>query len=602
MKKLLIITLSICILSCNSSEKKTEEKIGFENPEMDEMWGNQKDIKTLSDSPKNDLFDDGNYAMFIHWGIYSNIANKWKDSTYYGISEWIMNPRRANIPAGEYMAEAKNFNPINFNANEIAQLAKDAGMKYIVVTSKHHDGFAMYDSKSNDFNIVKASPFARDPMKELSKACKDLGLGFGFYYSHNQDWTFPGGNGGPSSNEKGEKVGFDYYFKHKCLPQVEEITTEYGDIALVWFDTPGDMEKKYVEELVAVVRKNQPNALISGRAGHGLGDYLSLGDMNIPTENEEGLWETVDVTNDSWGYAWYDENWKSPKLILKNVISTVARGGTYMLNIGPKPDGSVPTEAITFLRESGEWITKYPQIVYKAKPSPWGHALPWGDVTVTADNKLNLCVYQWPLDGKISLPGLSNDIVSANLLVNGEKQEIETSNKNGWVTFQLPAKRPEKLISVIEVELDGKPEVNTTMGIDSVFPTVIPVDMAKAERCEIAEKKWMEKFGEWKHIKQAQNWTEESKVTWEVDVMEPGYYQVDLNYAGNGRMVWRVQTDEGVMLQNEQDASHIYKFFQIGHLKFNKQGKHIISVSFVDGQMETASLKMIKLTPIASMD
>ena len=159
---------------------------------MDEMWGEQSSLGTDAPASRTALFDEGNYAMFIHWGLYSNIANKWKDSTYYGISEWIMNPRRANIPVEEYKAEAKNFNPVNFNAKAIAQLAKDAGMKYIVITSKHHDGFAMYDSKSNDFNIVKATPFARDPMKELAKACKELGLGFGFYYSHNQDWTFPG--------------------------------------------------------------------------------------------------------------------------------------------------------------------------------------------------------------------------------------------------------------------------------------------------------------------------------------------------------------------------------------------------------------------------
>lgn len=601
MNKVLIIILSIFILGCNSSEKKTEEKVDTKTPEMNEIWGDQKSIKESSSTPRNDLFDDGNYAMFIHWGIYSNIANKWKDSTYYGISEWIMNPRRAGIPVGEYMAESKKFNPINFNANEIAQLAKDAGMKYIIVTSKHHDGFAMYDSKINDFNIVKASPFARDPMKELSKACKDLGLGFGFYYSHNQDWTFPGGNGGPTVNEKGEKVDFDYYFKYKCLPQVEEITTEYGDIALVWFDTPGEMEKKYVEELVEVVRKNQPKALISGRAGHGLGDYLSLGDMNIPIENIEGLWETVDVTNDSWGYAWYDENWKSPKLILKNVISTVARGGTYMLNIGPKPDGSIPTQAITYLRESGQWINKYPQIIYKAKPSPWGHALPWGDITVSG-NKLNLCVYQWPLDGEITIPGISNNIISANLLVDGEHQPIKTSKENSWVTLQLPAKRPEKLISVIEVELDGEPKVDKTFGLDPVYPTIVPVDMAEAESCEILEKEWMEKFGEWKHIQQAEKWDLDSKVIWEIDVKEPGYYQVDLNYAGEGRMVWRVETSEGTMIQNEQNSSHIYSFFQIGNLNFNKPGKHTVSVSFVNGAIKTASLKTIKLTPISSMD
>ncbi|WKX76768.1 alpha-L-fucosidase [Zobellia laminariae] len=163
------------------------------------------------------------------------------------------------------------------------------------------------------------------------------------------------------------------------------------------------MEKKYVEELVEVVRKHQPNAMISGRAGHGLGDYKSLGDMNIPIKNIGGLWETVDVTNDSWGYAWYDQNWKSPKRILKSIISTVARGGTYMLNVGPAPDGTIPAEAQESLKTSGEWISKYPQVIYKTGSSPWGHALPWGDATIAADGKLNLCVYKWPLDGKLWL-------------------------------------------------------------------------------------------------------------------------------------------------------------------------------------------------------
>ncbi|MBT2161520.1 alpha-L-fucosidase [Zobellia barbeyronii] len=569
---------------------------------MDEMWGHQNSLGANAPDSRTKLFDDGNYAMFIHWGIYSKIANTWKDSTYYGISEWIMNPRRANIPVDEYMAEAKTFDPVNFDAMAIAQLAKDAGMKYIVVTSKHHDGFAMYNSKSNDFNIVKATPFARDPMKELSKACKELGLGFGFYYSHNQDWTFPGGNGGPKVNEKGKEVGFDYYFKEKCLPQVKEIVTQYGDIAMVWFDTPGNMEKKYVEELVEVVRKHQPNAMISGRAGHGLGDYKSLGDMNIPIKNIGGLWETVDVTNDSWGYAWYDQNWKSPKRILKSIISTVARGGTYMLNVGPAPDGTIPAEAQESLRASGEWISKYPQVVYKTGASPWGHALPWGDATVAADGKLNLCVYQWPLDGKLWLPGLKNTIKSADLLVDGKGQKLETTTEDGWVAISLPARRNERLISVIELEIEGSPEVAVSNSIDPVFSTVLPVDFATAEGCAIAEKRWMEKFGEWKHIEQAQDWKEGSKVTWEIEVKDPGYYQTELNYAGEGRLVWNITSDEGVVVQNQQNSSEVYSYYEMGLIKFNKPGKHTITVSLVDGKKSNASLKEIRLTPEGSME
>ncbi len=568
---------------------------------MDEMWGDQKVIERSDIGARAALFDDGNYSMFIHWGIYSNIGNKWEDTTYYGISEWIMHPRRANIPAKEYMAEAKNFNPVNFDAKAIARLAKDAGMKYIIVTSKHHDGFAMYDSKSNDFNIVDATPFARDPMKELSKACKEEGIGFGFYYSHNQDWTFPGGNGGPSKTAKGKEVGFDYYFKEKCLPQVKEITTQYGDIALVWFDTPGKMEKKYVEELVEVVRKNQPNALVSGRAGHNLGDYLSFGDMNIPVRNVNGLWETVDVTNDSWGYAWYDENWKSPKRILKSVISTVARGGTYMLNVGPKPDGTIPIEAQNALRGSGEWIDKYPQVIYKADPSPWGKALPWGDVTVS-EGKLNLCIYEWPLDGEIVLPGLNNTIKSAGLWVDGALESLQASKSGNWVTIKLPARRPEKLISVVELEVQGEILVDKSLSIDPAYSTELPVDFARAENCIIEGKRWMEKFGEWKHISHAHDWKDNSKVSWEVEIMEAGYYQVDLSYAGAGRLVWRIESAEGDMVQNQQNASHVYSFYEMGLLKFEKPGKHTVSVSLKEGDRASASLKEIKFTPLSSLE
>jgi len=584
-------SLAFLIFSMSSIAQRSESK------GMGEMWGDQRKIGTETSNSKTTLFDEGNYSMFIHWGIYSNIANRWKDSTYYGISEWIKNPRRANIPAEEYMAEAKNFNPVNFDAKAIAKLAKDAGMKYIIITSKHHDGFAMYESKSNDFNIVKASPFGRDPMKELAQACKEEGLGFGFYYSHNQDWTFPGGNGGPARTKKGKEVGFDYYFKEKCLPQVKEITTQYGDIAIVWFDTPGNMEKKYVEQLVEVVNNNQPNALISGRAGHGLGDYKSLGDMNIPLENVEGLWESVDVTNDSWGYAWYDQNWKSPKRILTNVISTVGRGGTYMLNIGPAPDGSVPLQAQKALRNSGEWIHRYPQVIYGADPSPWGHKFPWGDVTVYG-SQLNLCVYDWPLDGELSLPGFHSEIKSAKLWVGSEKMDLEISRANGWVTFYLPARRPEKLVSVIEVEINGEISVEKRLGIDPVYTTYMSVAFADVEHCTKKEKAWMEKFGEWKHIMQAQNWTPDGKVSWEVDVMKPGYYQVDLNYSGNGRMVWRIENDEGSLVQNEQNSSQVYGFYEMGLLKFDKVGKHTLWVSFVNGAHDTASLKEIRLARV----
>ncbi|MBC8481443.1 MAG: alpha-L-fucosidase [Planctomycetes bacterium] len=564
---------------------------------MDEMWGESVVKLRVEDAKRGQLFSEGNYAMFIHWGVYSQLANKVDGKTYYGIGEWIMNSNLADIPVDEYKEIAKSFNPVKFDAMEIAQLAKDAGMKYIIITSKHHDGFAMYHSKANKFNIVDATQFDRDLMKELSAACQKLGLGFGFYYSHNQDWTFPGGGNGPKTDAAGNKATFDDYFKNKCLPQVKEITSEYGPITLVWFDTPGDMPKHYVEQLVEVVRKNQPEALVSGRAGHGLGDYQTLGDMELPHQNVEGLWEAVDTTNDSWGYAWYDENWKTPKMIVENLITCVSRGGTYMLNIGPRGDGIVPERAASSLRESGKWIKRYPQVVYGTEGSPWQHALPWGDVTVKG-KRMYLSIFEWPAGGSLYLPGLKTKIRKAKLLGGKWGGGLKFKKVNGWVEIKIPDRGPEKLVSVIELELADKPEVDDCWSIDPVVGTDILAQFAEVEGAKSESKNWMEKFGEWKHVIRVTDWQEGGKATWEVDVLEPGDYQVGLTYAGEGRLVWQVAVEGGEVIRNQQNSSHNYQRFPMGRLNFPKTGRYKVSVSCLEGNMNTACLKAIHFMPI----
>lgn len=569
-----------------------------EKGKMDELWGESVVKLRAADAKRGQLFDDGNYAMFIHWGLYSNLGNKVDGKTYYGIGEWIMNENMAGIPIPRYKQLAKDFNPTKFDPKAIAQLAKDAGMKYIIITSKHHDGFAMYHSKADEFNIVDATPFGRDPMKDLAQACKEVGIGFGFYYSHNQDWTFPGGGKGPITDANGKPATFDDYFAKKCLPQVKEITSEYGPIEIVWFDTPGKMPKKYVEQLIEVVRKNQPNALVSGRAGHGLGDYQSLGDMEVPHHNVEGLWESVDTTNDSWAYAWYDENWKTPKQILNLVVSCVGRGGTYMLNIGPRGDGSVPERAANALRRSGEWIRTYPQVIYGAGPSPWGHALPWGDVTIRG-NKLHLAVFEWPTEGKLHLPGLKNKIKSATLLKGKEDSEVISHEKlHGWTVFSLPAKAPEKFASVIEVELEGEPDVDPCFAIDPVVASEVLAEFAEVKGAKLRRNRWMEKFGEWKHVIEACNWQAEGGVTWEFDVLEPGDYKIDLSYTGKGRLVWQVGVEGGQVIQNQQNSSTVFHSYPIGWLNFPEPGRYKVSASCIDGDVQSAALKSIKVTPL----
>ncbi len=556
--------------------------------EMDQMWGDAIVKLRPEDATKGQLFDDGNYAMFIHWGVYSHIANNYKGNTYYGIAEWIMH--MAKISPEDYIEAAKEFNPTEFDAGTIARLARDAGMKYIVITSKHHDGFAMYDSEASDFNIVDHTPFDRDPMKELAKACEKYGIGFGFYYSHRIDWTAPGAANSKVNNKPdGSPADFEYYFRTKCRPQVQEITSQYGPLAVVWFDLPGKMPK----ELVDITKRNQPQALINSRIGAGLGDYRTFGDMQIPYENVNGRWETVDTSNDSWAFAWYDTNWKSPKEIASRLISTVARGGTYMLNVGPDGLGRVPEANQRALRSAGEWISRYPFVVYATDASPWGRALPWGDVTVKG-NQLFLCILKKPADNTLNLPGLATPIKSVSLLDGRRKIPLRYVKQNGWTRLQLPSEIAEPLIPVIEVELEGAPKIDsafelgsrnnpTLVGLDPALETKIYANFAGVDGARKSEARWMEKFGEWKHVYQISDWKgSKGKAIYKVEVLEPGYYKVDLTYRGNDRPVWRVDLEGHGFIQNEQTSGSVFQQHPIGVLYFPEPGQYSLSVSNVN--------------------
>ncbi len=569
----------------------------FSEQSMDEMWGEQQAQAADRVTDGRHLVAEGKYAMFIHWGLYSNLANKYRGKTHYGIGEWIMYRTMANIPADEYMGLAADFNPVEFDADEIVRLAKDAGMKYIVFTAKHHDGFAMYASEACDFNIVAATPFDRDPVAELAEACRKYGLGFGLYYSHNQDWTFPGGSGGPATNATGERVGIDYYYQNKCLPQVREITENYGPLDIIWFDTPGSFPRRYVEELVQVVRENQPGALISSRVGYGLGDYVTLGDMEVPNANVDGLWETVDTTNDSWAYAWYDTLWKSPKEIVERLASCVARGGTYMLNIGPRGDGSIPAEASEALRRAGKWLEAYPQVIYGAGASPWGRPMPWGDVTI-ADDRLHLAVFRIPPDRQLRFQGLKSDIAAAKLLDrSGGPVALDFMQVDDWTTVVLPDAIAECVVPVVELTLESAPKVEAVWGVDPGIETTILSDFAQVHNARRDRKSWMEKFGEWKHAVHVHDWKDGGKASWRVSVLKPGFYRVSLTYTGEGRLVWGVENEGHSRVQNQQNSSSVYQKYPIGWIRFESPGEYTLSVSCLDGNRATASLKAIHLEP-----
>ena len=313
-------------------------------------------------------FKQAQFGMMIHWGLYSLPAGEWKGRRMEDIGEWAQEYFR--IPNAEYARLASAFNPIMFNADEWVDLAIDAGMKYMVFTSKHHDGFAMFKSEVSKYNIVDATPFGRDVTAELAEACYKKGLKFGLYYSQDLDWSHPHGGGYTAGKTwcgdkaywtnnwdfpDDDKKDFAICFEEKIKPQVTEILTKYGELCLIWFDVPFTISRDQTDELYNLVKKYQPDCLVNSRIGNGYGDYVSAGDNEIPDDDKSAmLYETPATLNDTWGYKAFDTNWKSAERIIEIKNHLAVRGANYLLNVGPDYLGRIPAPSADILREVGK--------------------------------------------------------------------------------------------------------------------------------------------------------------------------------------------------------------------------------------------------------
>ena len=313
-------------------------------------------------------FKQAGFGMMIHWGLYCLPAGEWKGERMNDwIGEWIQQYFR--IPNREYHQLTKAFNPVYFDADEWAQLAVDAGMKYMVITSKHHEGFAMFRSKVTPFNVVDATPFGRDVIGELANACAKKGIKFGLYYSQDIDWSHQHGGGylgkrfGPDGRlgacndwdwPDASKKDYTICFEEKIKPQVKEILTNYGELCLIWFDTPTTISPEQSKELVDMVHHYQPQCLVNSRVGNGMGDYTSMEDNEIPDEYMTGgLFESACTLNDTWGYKSYDNNWKDAKKVIQLREHLNSHGLNYLLNVGPDYLGRIPGPSVDILREVG---------------------------------------------------------------------------------------------------------------------------------------------------------------------------------------------------------------------------------------------------------
>ena len=418
-------------------------------------FGSVKAKSISSHEERMKWWREARFGMFIHWGIYAVPAGTYKDKRIPGIGEWIMH--KANIPIPEYEQFAKQFNPVKFNADEWAQIAKNAGIKYIVITSKHHDGFCMWDSKLTDYDIVDATPFKRDVLKELGEACRKYGIRLCFYHSI-MDWHHPEASG----------ENFPKYREHYMKPQLKELLTNYGQIGVLWFD--GEWIEEWTEpqgsELYNFVRDLQPNIIINNRVGKGRKGMQGLskgeeyaGDFGTPEQQipPKGLpgvdWETCMTMNDTWGYKSYDHNWKSTEDLLRKLVDIVSKGGNFLLNVGPKADGTIPEPSVERLAAMGKWLKVNGESIYGTTASPLGK-LPWGRCTAKP-GKLYLHVFDWPDNDKLKVAGVKDKIKKAYLLAD-KRTKLPVAQSEDVSIVSVPDKNLDPIDTVVVLEIKGK--------------------------------------------------------------------------------------------------------------------------------------------------
>ena len=444
------------------------------------------EIETVPQDARMDWWREARFGMFIHWGLYAVPAGEWGEGTDHG--EWIRTT--GQIPVKKYDEFVPQFNPVKFDAEAWVRMARDAGMKYIVITSKHHDGFALFDSKVSEFDIM-ATPFKRDIMKELAAACQKYGIKMCWYHSI-MDWHHP--DYLPRRNwedRPSDSADFERYVKY-LHAQVTELLSNYGDIGVMWFD--GEWEatwnSEFGEDLYHLCRRLQPNVIVNnrvtvGRAGmqdankEPIGDY-GTPEQTIPAEGIPGLdWETCMTMGRHWGYNKRD-TFKSPRQLVHNLIDIASKGGNYLLNVGPKADGTFPDESVAILKNYAVWMGKNSESIYGTQASPLG-TLPWGRCTTkqVGDKwRLYLHVFDWPTDGKLTVPLIGNEESRAWMLDGGGAL---TSNTIGTdIVIDLPGKMKNEDATVIVLELDKRPivykapTINATVDVfvDSLEVTV----------------------------------------------------------------------------------------------------------------------------------
>jgi alpha-L-fucosidase len=553
----------------------------------------------LAEAERTRWFQNDKFGMFIHWGPYAVI----------GRHEWARH--RFQIPQADYDRYARAFNPVNFNPDAWVDLAANAGAKYIVITSKHHDGFSIYRSKVSDYDM-EITPYKGDPLKMLADAARRKSMRLGFYHSvmdwHHPDyrprrsWEFP-----DSYKQGGNNPRFVAFMKE----QLRELLTGYGDIAMIWFDGEWEhtlAETKTDDEVYDFIRKLQPNTLINDRlyerkpgnkADFGTPEqYVPATGLRDPS-GKPILWEAcVTINNDSWGYNKYETEFKTERDLIRMLVEVVSKGGNLLLNVGPKPDGTIQDEFVTRLNAMGRWMKVNSESIYSTTASPFERMSFHGRAT-TRGNRLFLHIFEWPANGQLRVPGLKNEVRAARLLADPARK-IAARRDGADVLLSLTGAAPDEAASVVELTLDGTPATTPFYNRpDSAGVLSLGVESAELDTEFEQRAKKENALG---HV-YLTRWTRRQDVPyWAVELPQAGRYAVRLSYAA-GRPAEGVPftvVAGGAKLPGKFQSTGnewIFKTVELGHLEL-KAGQSRVEVRLDGAGAPSASLERISLHPV----
>jgi alpha-L-fucosidase len=556
---------------------------------------------------------DARFGMFVHWGIYSLPAGEWKGKKVSGYAEHLM--RKEKISKKDYLAVAHQFNPVLFDADKWILDAKQAGMNYFIVTAKHHDGFAMYDSKVSDFTIIKQTAFKRDPMAELAAAAKRHGMKFGFYYSHAFDWEAPDapGNDWEYKNPGGDLGlygGVNWYVKHpellpkavkyvdeKAIPQIKELLTKYHP-DILWFDTPQKLPLSENIRILKAIRETDPNVVVNGRlvrnANANFGDYKNTADRPAEFYPVEGDWEAIPTTNESYGYSKYDLSHKPSSFFIQLLAKAASRNGNLLLNIGPKGDGSFDAKDAQILTGIEKWVAKNAESIYRTHKT----AMPlqnWG-VSTQKGNKLYLHIFDWPTDGKLFVGGLKSRIDKAYFLHDPKKNSLTIkATENGDFSVDVPDNAPDVANTVIVLALNGP------MKTDSVHYVATNIPLTRLLAFDAGLSRGF-KFGDGKTDRfYVEAWEKKDQyVKWAFRTNETQKFKLVIKYlAGkDGGGSYNFKIDQQEFKQTVKIGNDSVITEDIGTLQLNK-GLHNINIS-PDHILKSELMKLleVQLIPI----